>query len=224
MTSPSELATLFPSGIHWAATTADTEPDLFPEEARAVERAIDSRRRDFALGRSCARAALARFGVPPAPIPMLSNRAPVWPDGYVGSITHCRSFVAAAVARSTEFAGIGLDAEATDRPLAPRLERLICTSREQKQLRQLSAEAARAQLLLIFSAKEAVYKAVSPVSGVFLGFRDVELNFDVEARLFSAHLAREVAGHLPDFRRLQGRFVLAGGRVITSVVLPAGVL
>ena len=38
----------------------------------------------------------------------------------------------------------------------------------------------------IFSAKEAVYKAVNPISREFLGMRDVEIEFDKTGRKFRA--------------------------------------
>jgi len=92
-------------------------PDLFPEELQAMARATPARRYEFALGRRCAREALALLGGPRVAIPVGRFRDPVWPFGYVGSITHCRGFCAAAAARtppgnsSCGIRGIGLDSE-----------------------------------------------------------------------------------------------------------------
>jgi 4'-phosphopantetheinyl transferase EntD len=71
---------------------------LFPEEAMQLDGAVDSRLREFATGRSCARQALAGLGLAPAPILRGAKREPLWPAGIVGSITHCRGYRAAAVA------------------------------------------------------------------------------------------------------------------------------
>jgi len=59
---------------------------LFPEEEAVVARAVDKGRREFAAARACARAGLARLGVPPAPILPGVRGAPQWPAGIVGSI------------------------------------------------------------------------------------------------------------------------------------------
>lgn len=63
--------------------------ELFPQECAFIARATESRRREFATARSCARAALARLGRLPAPVLPGPGGAPQWPDGVTGSITHC---------------------------------------------------------------------------------------------------------------------------------------
>src|SRR5262245_28830029 len=75
---------------------------LFPEEEAVVRAAVDKRRREFTTARVCARAALAKLGYPPIPILPGKRGAPTWPDGVVGSMTHCAGYRAAAVARATE--------------------------------------------------------------------------------------------------------------------------
>ena len=46
---------------------------------------------DFATGRYCAMKALEQFGIQDAIIPIGEDRAPIWPEGIVGSISHCDS-------------------------------------------------------------------------------------------------------------------------------------
>ena len=52
-----------------------------------------------------------RSACPTAPV--LAGRAgePRWPAGVTGSITHCAGYRACAVARTTDLAGLGIDAE-----------------------------------------------------------------------------------------------------------------
>src|SRR5829696_6355628 len=87
---------------------------LFPEECAVIASAVEKRQREFATVRYCARAALAKLGVPPSPLLPGDRGAPNWPDGIVGSMTHCERFRAAAVARSSEVLTIGIDAEPND--------------------------------------------------------------------------------------------------------------
>ena len=75
-------------------------------------RTADPRRRaEFTAAWACARTALARLGLPA--VPVLAGRAgePRWPAGETGSITHCTGYRACAVARITDLAGLGIDAE-----------------------------------------------------------------------------------------------------------------
>ncbi|MDK1493915.1 hypothetical protein QN219_28415 [Sinorhizobium sp. 7-81] len=81
------------------------------EEESAVVSAVESRRREFAIGRTCARSALSKLGFPPCAIPGGPHRAPLWPSGIVGSITHCAGFCAAAVALQEDYVALGIDAE-----------------------------------------------------------------------------------------------------------------
>jgi len=67
---------------------------LFPEEEAVIANAVDKRRREFATARACARAALAKLGLPPVPIVPGFRGAPQWPSGVVGSITHCAGYCA----------------------------------------------------------------------------------------------------------------------------------
>src|SRR5262245_16310544 len=165
------IESLFPPGVKVVALTAlPAGAELLPEEEPFVARAVEKRRRDFALGRACARAALLRLGVPAGPIPVGDERGPVWPTGVVGSLSHCAGLAVAAVARRSEFAGLGIDVE----PAAPVEEKLfsqIATEQERNWLETLGpgrGEAARR----LFSAKESVYKCLHPLLGVFLGFHD----------------------------------------------------
>ena len=67
-----------------ANATSGVGAELFPEELRAIARATPARQREFALGRCCAREALALLGGPRVAIPVGRFRDPVWPFGYVG--------------------------------------------------------------------------------------------------------------------------------------------
>jgi 4'-phosphopantetheinyl transferase EntD len=57
-----------------------------------MARATPARRCESAPGRRCAREALAILGGPRVAILAGHFRDPVWPFGYVGSITHCQGF------------------------------------------------------------------------------------------------------------------------------------
>src|SRR5215475_9485627 len=84
------------------------ESTMFSTEASAIAHAAPGRRREFASVRHCARRALRRIGLPPAPILPDADGVPRWPTGVVGSMTHCEGYRAAVVARSGRVRGIGI--------------------------------------------------------------------------------------------------------------------
>ena len=115
--------------------------------------------------RSCARACLARLGYPPVPILPGVGGAPTWPAGIRGSMTHCTGYAAAAVGTVSRISTIGIDAE-PDAPLPDGVLGLIATPAEQDRLAATHLEPDGPNWdRLLFSAKEAVYKAWFPLVG-----------------------------------------------------------
>jgi 4'-phosphopantetheinyl transferase EntD len=212
------LQALFPgSVVAVEATEAMWDAPLAEEEARFVARAVSRRRREFQAGRACARAALGALGLPPRPIPVGPDRAPIWPHGFVGSITHTSGLCAAAVARGEDFLGLGIDAEQRGR-VSGELVAEVCTEEERS---WLAAGGDADAPTLVFSAKEALYKALHPLlGGAILGFHDASLPCAPRQGVFWIALARArrpVA--LPP--RIEGRFRLEGDHVVTAIALPA---
>jgi 4'-phosphopantetheinyl transferase EntD len=169
---------LVPTTVRTRAVFGDEfdHAPLYPEEAPAVERAVPKRRGEYAAGRACARAALATLGAAPGPLPRDDRGAPVWPDGVVGSITHCDGYRAAAVARAADILTLGIDAE----PHGPLpdgvLDVVHSTTDEREALKALTAAAPEVHWdRLLFSAKESLYKAWYPYHHRMLGFEEAEL-------------------------------------------------
>ncbi|MCA0846232.1 4'-phosphopantetheinyl transferase family protein [Salipiger thiooxidans] len=156
-----------PTGLGWAVSgPVDDLGTLFPEERAAVARAIPSRRAEFAGGRLAARGAMAALGLPPCAVPAGPDRAPRWPEGVVGSITHDGGLCLAIVGRSDAWQAIGIDLE-RDADLPPEITAQIATEAELSGLAPLSRGRAAARL---FSAKEAAYKAQYPLTRCLFGF------------------------------------------------------
>ncbi|WFE39417.1 4'-phosphopantetheinyl transferase superfamily protein [Micromonospora sp. WMMD998] len=193
----------------------------YPGEEDLVARAVEGRRREFVTARRCAREALGRLGYAPAPILPGPRREPVWPSGVVGSITHCAGYRAAVVARAAALAGLGVDAEPHG-PLPDGVAEAVTTAGEPAHLAALrAADPATHWDRLLFSAKESVYKAWYPLTGRWLGFEDAALTIAPGGR-FAARIlvdgARADGG--PPLRVLDGRWLVAGGLVVTAVVVP----
>ena len=137
---------------------ADQPVFLSPQEDALVAKAAPKRRREFALGRACARAALAALDHGDAVIGRHDNGAPYWPDGVVGSITHTSGYAAALVADAARFSGVGLDAERVGGVTSNLWPRLFDAD-ECDVLERLDEQGRKLAATLFFSAKEASYKA-----------------------------------------------------------------
>lgn len=170
---------LFPDGVAVVDALSDPpEAVLFPEEEALLARAVQKRRLEFTTVRHCARAALSRLGIPAAPILPGDRGAPQWPEGIVGSMTHCAGYRAAVVARSADMVTIGVDAEPHDK-LPPDVLDTVTLLEERVQLARLAATRPQVHWdRLLFSAKESVYKSWYPLTRRWLDFDEANITFD----------------------------------------------
>jgi 4'-phosphopantetheinyl transferase EntD len=168
-------------------------------EARAVAQAVPKRQAEFAGGRTAARQAMQALGMPPVPVPMGDDRAPVWPQGVTGSITHAEGICLAALRRGSGLVGIDLE---TDKPLEADLHDTILTRTEQ----ELDAK-------LIFCIKEAAYKAQYALSRTLYGFEDMAVELD--GFRWQARFLRDI----PPFQagdRISGSWGRTGGFLLAA--------
>ncbi|MER7751437.1 4'-phosphopantetheinyl transferase superfamily protein [Kitasatospora sp. NPDC097643] len=181
------------------------------------------RRQEFATVRHLARAGMRDLGRPPQPVLPGAGRAPRWPEGLVGAITHCAGYRAAVLARSSEVPGLGIDAE-PNRALSAGALGAISHPEERDQLAGLAREFPEVHWdRLLFSAKESVYKVWYPLAGRWLGFRDARVEFDPLGGRFTVRLlvAGPVLAGAP-LQELDGRWQHAHGLLTTAIALGPG--
>jgi len=164
---PGALQRLLPpgAGAGWADPRGNYP--LWPGEA--LPGAMPARRAEFAAGRHAARMALQRASLPPVAIPYGPDRAPVWPAGVIGSISHSATACLAVAMRAGPWRGIGVDLEPAV-PLDPTLWDTVLLPREQAALAHLPPADRGLAALRIFCAKEAVFKAHHPLTQALVGF------------------------------------------------------
>jgi 4'-phosphopantetheinyl transferase EntD len=218
------LGTILPAGVESEEYFGEAPGGLlFPEEEQIIAGAVLARQRDFATVRSCARACLERLGYPQVPILPGFGGAPTWPAGVQGSMTHCAGYAAAAVGPVQRISAIGIDAE-PDTPLPDGVLDLVATPAERDRLAMTQPEADSPNWdRLLFSAKEALYKAWFPLVGEWLDHQEAAILFDPQHRTFAALLWRDgltVDGR--QVRRLNGRWARSRGILVTAIVLGSG--
>lgn len=167
------------------AFAADEPLSSFPPCPYHADAAV-RRLRHFLAGRHCAHQALATAGH------NLSNYLdrdesglPQWPQPWLGSISHTEGQAVAAVAAMTNFSVLGVDVEQVMPPQrAQRLHDRLATTDELDLLADFEPALG---LTLVFSGKEALYKALYPHTGNYMGFdaarlrtrSDNELTFEL---------------------------------------------
>lgn len=223
----SAFAELFPAGVAAAELRILADAALlYPEESVSIARAVPKRVSEFAAGRLCARRALAEFGIADFPLRMASDRAPVWPDSMVGSITHTRGCCVAVVAERRRFASLGLDLEVAG-DVKRRLWEHICVPAELAWLDSLPTRARSSSAALVFSAKEAFYKCQYPLTAEPLRFSDLCValpDFDPDGDGIGAFLVEPTRALAISSRPrawFRGAYRIREGYVAAAVCFPA---
>jgi len=209
---------VLPSGLAVAVRDPRLMPSAAdPQEADALKGAVPRRLAEFHAGRAAARAAMVTLGLPPRPVPMGPDRAPLWPNGVTGSISHTATTCVAVVGLREVWAGVGVDLEDAT-ALDPLLVGEICTKAEQRWLGQQPAADRGLLAKLIFSAKEAAYKAQYPLSRTLFGFDALELSIDRTTCRFEARF-QDDQGPIVAGAVLGGLYVHAAGLLVTGVAV-----
>ena len=203
----------------------DDPPGLapLPEEEPLIAKSVAKRRNEFITVRHCARIALAELGLPPAPILKGDKGEPCWPDGVVGSLTHCTGYRGAVVGRTGEVRSVGIDAEPHD-VLPNGVLGAISLPEERGEIPQKLLAGLHWDRIL-FCAKEATYKAWFPLTKRWLGFEDAHITFEADSpgsvtgSFVSRILIDPQALSGPPLTTLAGRWAVERGLVLTAIVL-----
>jgi len=221
----SPIAALFPRTVVVRERRASGEAaDLLPGEAAFVKGARPKRIDEFAAGRWCARSALAELGQRDVALLPAADRQPIWPSGFVGSITHTTGLCAAAVAAADNVLAIGLDSEIVGAPTTDIWPTLCCDDElvwVEQVLREIDRPAA---VTLLFCAKEAFYKCQYPLAGEWLDFHDLLVHvphWGAAAGAFVVHARRDL--RISQYAQLpiEGRYVFHEEFVSAGVLIPA---
>lgn len=158
--------------------------------------AVVKRKAEYLAGRYCARRQLEVLGINAFDLHQGDDRAPIWPAGVMGSISHHQR--SAIVVTSQADAFLGVDTELImDADVAANLRNMIIDEQEYALLVACGLPFNQA-LTLVFSLKESLYKALYP---------QVKTFFDFHAARITALSPQQGRGQLQLTQSLDGRHV-----------------
>lgn len=220
MDTTASLRSILPSCVAVSERHNDRDfEELYPQELEYLGPAVPKRRVEFTTSRRCARDALAALDIQRPPLVPGVAGAPIWPDGIVGSITHCEGYRAAVVARVGEVLSIGVDAEPA-RVLPPGVLDMVGLAPEISRIDALESRFPDVPWdRLLFCAKEAVYKTWFPLERTWLGFEDADIVIS-PAGQFKASITRPL--RLPngcEISELKGGWTSDGRHILASITI-----
>ncbi|WP_421915109.1 4'-phosphopantetheinyl transferase family protein [Mesorhizobium sp.] len=168
------MTAIAPSGVRVGCRLIreGDEAHLLPEEARSMPARQPAMRRASGAARWIAHGLLADLGLHDVAIARLPSGAPAWPDGMTGSLAHDDEMAVAALASVSDTSSLGIDVEPAQ-PLPDDILALVATHADVTGAadRHLAGR-------ILFSAKEAVYKAVYPLDRQILGYENIGVDLN----------------------------------------------
>jgi len=191
--------------------------------------AVPKRKAEFIAGRYCARQALEKLNANSlGNVDIGENRSPIWPLGFVGSITHTHGYASAMVAIQSKVRSVGLDSEQwISEKTASNVTKQILTEDEIFTDYQDLFASHRHYLTLVFSAKESIFKCLYPMVKQFFGFHAAVITptvFDSEQKTghFEFELRQDLNTEFAQGYQGCGQFSISEELVHTTVMLKTG--
>lgn len=188
-----------------------------------IVNSVAKRQAEFLAGRYCAHKALQQLSSEVHEVVIGNNRAPVWPNGIVGSITHCDDLAICCVASADTYNRLGVDAEKLiSNQTIEQVSSITLTEDECALLRALPVEFNKV-FTLAFSAKESLFKALYPEVNRYFEFLDARIvKIDVEQNRFVLALTNELTEQLPIGTEVQGKFSFIEGDTVVTLIADKG--
>jgi enterobactin synthetase component D len=184
----------------------------------SIARSVPKRRAEYLAGRRVAVAALAELGAEVADLAIGPSRAPLWPVGYTGSITHAAGIAAAVALRDEAVHGVGIDIECVVAASAfDAIVQSVVDAAEREVLDRLARRIGEPMALTVaFSAKESFYKATAAAVGRVFDFNALKI-FNLNEETIEAEIAQTLIPALPaGMRFCLGYSLLDDSTAITS--------
>jgi|GEM_PF-6658261 len=134
----------------------------------------------FKLGRVAAKRCFKQLGELQCTVLRGDAGQPLFPQGFVGSISHTNDTAVAVVGRDAEFLSLGIDIENANRVLHRSIIERIGIGQEKQWIK----DSPQKKSLMIFCAKESLYKALFPLHGKKMAFKDVATIWDEDNGTF----------------------------------------
>lgn len=159
--------------------------DQNPKELELLPKQCATKRKtEFILGRAAGHRGLKALGASEGGvIGKAKGGEPLWPNGFVGSISHTTGAALAVVGLADQFASLGADLERIDRKVKREILEKIALPAERAWVTSDKTQQAL-RTLLLFSAKESGYKALFPLTKKYMGFKDLFVRWDDDHQSF----------------------------------------
>ncbi|MCO6547214.1 MAG: 4'-phosphopantetheinyl transferase superfamily protein [Gilliamella sp.] len=180
--------------------------------------AVKYRKAEFFAGRYLARKALEDCDKKLFNIRIGNDGSPLWPEKFVGSISHCKEIAICTIAYKKNIKSIGVDVENyIENDNIDLILNDVLTKSEYR-FHQSSASLNSIIFTLIFSAKESLFKALSREISFLFDFRYCQLvNINFSNYTFTIEIIKKLSPTLLPGVCFDGFFELCRNHVFTII-------
>ena len=182
---------------------------LPPESSHYAEK----RKIEYVAGRVCAQKVLNQLGFENFALKSGEHREPLWPKGIVGSITHNKNHAIAVASKNLKAIGLDIE-EIIDEKRFEKIKSQFISDSEEKNL-----EINPINGTLVFSAKEALFKALYPIVHEYFGFMDAQV-IEITDNELNLNLLRSDKQFQQFSSTINVKYNLFNDNIITLVQFP----
>lgn len=186
----------------------------------SVSRAVVKRKAEFLAGRYCCKKVLASIDIHNFDVIVGENRAPIWPVGVKGAISHNSHHAMVAITERTDVLGIGIDIESIMSTKTMNDIKEAILRDEEHDLLYVPQARAVVVCSLIFSIKETFFKAAYPSTGYYFDFDAITVDkIDYDAKRFNLTVKQDLNPQVRPGMQFEGIFDFVDEQVISMLVL-----
>ena len=188
--------------------------DIFNLYKNEIFQFGDKRKKEYLKSRELAHSLFSEIGISDFILLNDDKRAPIWPSGIVGSISHSSGFAIVAISKDHKSIGIDLEKIMSDER-SEKLKDQFLTEEEIK-INQLDFNLFST---IVFSAKESLFKLIYPLCREYFGFHSAKIR-EITDSGFSIELKSQSTS-VSKFNGLyQGKWQKLDDIILTSLVIP----
>lgn len=188
--------------------------DIFENYKSEIEQFGDKRKEEYLKSRELAHALFSEIGISDFKLLNDDKRAPIWPSGIVGSISHSSGFAIVAISKEHKSIGIDLEKVMSDERYEKLKDQFL--TEEEIKINQIDFNLFGT---IVFSAKESLFKLIYPLCREYFGFHSAkireisEIGFSIELKSQSTSVSK--------FNGIyQGKWQKLDDIILTSLVIP----
>ena len=201
--------------------TSQIESDYSYCLPQSLENVAQTRKHNFVAGRYCAIQAAKKLGLSLPAFGNAETREPLWPKGFTGSISHSKSLAISCVSDSSQYQSMGIDAEEIIR--STMAEKISGTVATQEELDYLNSFKLDFGFTLLFSAKEALFKALFPLGRKYIDFKEaILIDIDQQKKTFQLRLASKDPAYQAYLGIYQGQYSIVDNNLVSLILIGKG--